>query len=186
MRALLTRALFGRARGTSAVEFGLLAPIFFLLFAAVVDLGGTIYTRLLVESAVSAGANFALVNQGNVSSTNGASLAASIGTIVAGSVGGTLASGKVVVNNGPTVTVTNGVAGSSGVATNADSCYCPSGLPGAWSWGTAVTCGAACTGGGIAGKFVTLVVSQTYTPFFSNYAIVQNGTITATAIVQAQ
>lgn len=170
----------------AAVEFGLLAPVFVILFAGVIDIGSALYTQVRLEAAIAAGTNYALVHMGNVSSANGASLASSIATVVTTSNGGSAADGTVVVNNGPTVTVTAGARASSGTAANADSCYCPTGSPASWTWGSAVVCGNACTGGGRAGKFVAVTASYSYTALFSSYGFVPNGTITAGAMVQTQ
>jgi Flp pilus assembly protein TadG len=176
----------GRSRAVAAVEFGLVAPVFCLLFAGMVDFGGTVYMRLQLESAVSTGINYALVNAASVTSTSGAALASSIAALVANDVGGSLTSGTIVVNDGPTVTITNGTATSGGTASAADSCYCPSGSPTGWSFGAAVTCGSTCAAGGLGGKFVTVSITQTYSPLFASYGLVTNGAITAAAIVQTQ
>lgn len=172
----------------AAVEFALLAPMFCVLLAGVIDLGGVLFTRFKLESAVAAGANFAQMNATNVSSTNGQTLASNIATIVETSQGAGWADDGVVVNNGPSTTVTSGSPSNTGTASNADSCYCPSGTVGSFTWGSATTCGTACPGTntGYAGKFVTITASKTYSPLFSSYGIVHNGTITATAVAETQ
>ena len=71
-RSLGVWASRATARGVAAVEFALVTPIFCLLLAGIVDLGGALYTKFKLDSAVTAGANFAQVNAGNVSSANGA------------------------------------------------------------------------------------------------------------------
>jgi Flp pilus assembly protein TadG len=182
------RRLAGDTRGIAAVEFAMLAPVFCLLLAGIVDLGGVLYTKFKLDAAVTAGANFAQVNATNVSSTNGATLASNIATIVETSQGSGWANDGVVVNNGPSTTVTGGTASSSGTASNADLCYCPSGTVGSFTWGSSASCGTACSGSntGFAGKFVTITASRSYTPIFATYGIVQNDTISATAAVQVQ
>src|SRR5580692_477499 len=60
------RGLVGDDRGIAAVEFALLAPIFCLLMAGVIDLGGVLFTKFQLDAAVTAGANFAQVNASNV------------------------------------------------------------------------------------------------------------------------
>lgn len=186
--AFSARAFASDRRGVAAVEFALVTPIFCLLLAGIVDLGGALFTKFRLDSAVTAGANFAQVNAGNVNSTNGQTLANNIATIVETSQGTSWADDGVVVNNGPIATVAGGTATPSGTATNADVCYCPTGTPGALTWGSEVTCGAACPGTntGYAGKFVTITASHTYTPIFSSYGIVRNDTISASAAVQVQ
>ena len=182
------KGLLGDVRGIAAVEFAMLAPVFCLLLAGVVDLGGVLYTKFKLDAAVTAGANFAQVSAVNVSSTNGATLASNIATIVETSQGSGWADDGIVVNNGPTTTVTSGTASSAGTASNADLCYCPSGTVGSFNWGSSTTCGTACSGSntGFAGKFVTITASKAYTPIFSTYGMVQNNTISASAAVQVQ
>ncbi len=175
-------------RGVAAVEFALLTPVFCLLMAGVIDLGGALFTKFKLDSAVTAGANYAQVNASNVNSTNGASLATNIATIVETSQGSGWADDGVVVNNGPSTTTTGGTQSTGGTLTNADACYCPSGTAGSFSWGSSTTCGSVCPGSntGYAGKFVTITATKTYSPIFSSYGIVQNDTITATSVVQVQ
>jgi len=182
------RSLIGDNRGIAAVEFAMLAPLLCLLLAGVTDLGGALFTKFKLDAAVTAGANFAQVNSANVTSTNGQTLATNIATIVETSQGAGWANDAVVVNDGPSSTVTGGTTASSGTAANADLCYCPSGTPGSFAWGGSTACGTACPGSntGYAGKFVTITASETYTPIFSSYGIVQNNTISASAAVQVQ
>jgi Flp pilus assembly protein TadG len=182
------RAFAGDRRGVAAVEFALVTPIFCLLLAGIVDLGGALYTKFRLDSAVTAGANFAQVNAGNVNSTNGQTLANNIATIVETSQAAGWADDGVVVNNGPAASVASATTTNSGTATNADVCYCPTTASGVFTWGSAVSCGTACPGTntGYAGKFVTITASHSYSPIFSSYGIVQNDSISATAAVQVQ
>ncbi|HEV2365156.1 MAG TPA: TadE/TadG family type IV pilus assembly protein [Caulobacteraceae bacterium] len=172
--------------GIAAVEFGIMAPIFGLVFAGMADLGGVLYTQFRLNAAVSAGANYAIVNASSVSSSSGATLASTIAQVVENNAGSNWADDTIVVNDGPTETVTGGQLSASGSAANADSCYCPTGSGASITWGTAQTCGATCTGGGVAGKFVTITASRTYTPLFSSYGIVQNGAVTISTTVEVQ
>lgn len=178
-------------RGVAAVEFALLTPVFCLLLAGVVDLGGALFTKFQLDAAVTAGANFAQINAANVGSTNGQALADNIATIVQTSQGVGWANDDVIVNNGPSATIQPGGGSSQttttgGTASNADLCYCPSGTPGAFTWGSSTTCGASCPATGYAGKFVTITATRQYTPIFSSYGLVQNDTISASAAVQVQ
>ncbi|MGH6986539.1 MAG: TadE/TadG family type IV pilus assembly protein [Caulobacteraceae bacterium] len=178
---------FGRSRGgVAAVEFALMAPIFGLIFAGMSDLGGVLYTQFRLNAAVSAGANYAIVNAANVDSANGGSLASTIALVVENNAGSNWADDSIVINDGPTETITGGTASAGGTASNADSCYCPTGSGSAITWGSTQTCGAACAGGGIAGKFVTISVSRTYQPLFSSYGIVQNGAVSVSTTVETQ
>jgi Flp pilus assembly protein TadG len=171
------------SRGVAAVEFALLAPIMGVILAGAIDFGGVVFVRFGVENAVSAGANFAIVNAAKADATNGTTLANNISAIVASSGYG---SNSVVVNNGPTATYSSNTITPSGTASNANSCYCPSIASSTVTWGSAATCGSACAGGGVAGKFVRISATRNYTPFFFNYGIVTGGTITVRVMVQVQ
>jgi Flp pilus assembly protein TadG len=181
-----SRDLLRDRRGVAAIEFALMTPVFCLLLAGVVDLGGALYTKFKLDSAVTAGANFAQINAANVSSTGGPALATNIATIVETSEGAGWADDSVVVNNGPTASVTGGTAASGGTASNADVCYCPTGTAASFTWGSSTTCGAACPSGGYAGKFVIITATRAYTPIFSSYGVVQNDAITTSSAVQVQ
>ncbi len=186
------RSLLADDRGIAAIEFAVIAPLFCLLFVAAIDIGSAIYTRFKLDAAVSAGANYALINAANVSSTGGATLASNIAAIVENGVSSGYANEAIVVNDGPTATVSGGTPSSAGTLStggtnaSADSCYCPSGTTTAFSWGAAKTCAAACPGGAVAGKFVTIVATRTYNPIFSSYGLIANNTITASATVETQ
>jgi Flp pilus assembly protein TadG len=171
--------------GIAAIEFALLLPVLGLIVAGITDFGGVLLTRFRLDAAVSAGANYAMVNATNVSSANGASLASNIASVVANNAGSTWANDTILVDNGPSETVTSGTYASGGSASNADNCYCPT-ISSSIAWGAAVTCGNACGGGGIAGKFVTITATRTYSPLFSNYGLVTNNAISVTTAVQTQ
>jgi Flp pilus assembly protein TadG len=70
MRSLieaLRRGLFARrSSGIAAIEFALLAPEFVMVFAGTVDVGNALYKQTLLDSAVAAGTNYALVNAASV------------------------------------------------------------------------------------------------------------------------
>jgi Flp pilus assembly protein TadG len=172
--------------GIAAVEFAILVPIYLIILVGMVDLAGMLFTSYQLESAVAAAAQYAAVNSANVSGTNGSTLASAIASIVESANGSTSASGAVVVNNGPTVTLTGGSAASGGTAGNANSCYCPSGVPPSWTWGSAVVCGSTCAGGSLAGKFVAITASVPYTPLLTTFGLIKNGSLTQSALVQAQ
>lgn len=168
--------------GTAAVEFSLLLPIFGALLVGVIDFGGIIIAKSRLNSAVSAASNYTIVSASNVTAAGGGGLADSLAAIInaAGR------SGSVVVNAGPTRTITAGQSSSSGIAQNAASCYCPTVANHAVTWGSATTCGAACAGGSTAGKFVWIRIASNYTPAFSNYGLVVNGVIDSQAMVRIQ
>jgi Flp pilus assembly protein TadG len=189
-RTWFLRAMRGLAHdeaGVAAIEFAIFATVFLMILAATVDIGLLLFTQSELDAAVSAGAEYAAPSDKLVNSTSGGALATSIANIVTNANGANSANATIVVNDGPTVTVTNGTSSSSGTAGNADSCYCPTGTPGNWSWGSAVTCGSACGGGGVAGQFVTISASTTVSPLFPAFGFVQNGgTINSYALVETQ
>jgi len=180
------KTFLSRDEGLAAIEFAMLVPVYLLILVGAVDMGGMLYTTYQLEQAVAAGADYAAVNSSNVNSTNGATLASSIATIIENANGSAWANDTIVVNNGPSETVTGGSGSAGGTASNANSCYCPTGSPPTWSWGSAVTCGSACTGGGQAGKFVTITASVAYTPLLTTYGLIPNNTITQSATVEVQ
>jgi Flp pilus assembly protein TadG len=193
--ATIMRSMIGALRrrlparhddGVAALEFGLLAPMFVMIFAGGVNVGDAVVLQIRLDGAVAAGMNYALVNASSVSSTSGATLAGNIATLVSTSAGGTAANVTVVVNNGPSETITNGTTATSGTASNANNCYCPTGSPSSWTWGNAVTCGNSCNGGITAGKFVTVTASYSFTPFFSAFNFGLGSTITIGSAAQTQ
>ena len=175
------RTAAGSNAGIAAVEFAFLAPVFLVLLMGSVDIGQLLYNYYQLDQAVAAGAQYAALNATNVTSTNGAALANSIATVVASANGSGWANDTVVVNNGPWVSYTSGRSTSGGTAANADSCYCPTGSP--LSWGSSMSCGAACTGSGQSGKFVTVTASYNYSPIF---ALIGSSSLTQSAVVQAR
>ncbi len=185
----LRRALRVLARedaGVAAIEFAIYGLVFLMIVAATVDIGMLLFTQSELDAAVSAGAEYAANGSTNVNSTDGATLASSIANIVANANGTNWANDTVVVNNGPTVTVTGGIVTPSGTATDADDCYCPTGTPGNWTWGSAVTCGSACSGSGVAGQFVTITATATISPMFPAFGFVTGNTISRSALVETQ
>jgi Flp pilus assembly protein TadG len=170
----------------AAIEFAIIMPVFLMLLVGVVDLGMMLFEDYKLDQAVAAGSEYASVNPSSVNSTGGAALASSIATTVESANGSGWANDVVTVNNGPTVTVTSGSAATSGTASNADSCYCPTGSPPNWTWGSAMTCGASCSGSGTAGKFVTITATASYTPLLSIYNFISSGTLRQSAVIETQ
>lgn len=179
-------ALWRSRAGLAAIEFAFVMPIFLMLLVGAVDLGMMLFEDYKLDQAVAAGAEYAAVNPSSVSSSGGATLATSIATTVEDANATSWANDQVVVNDGPSVTVTNGTFSNSGTASNADSCYCPTGSPPNWTWGSAQTCGASCSGGGTAGKFVTITATVSYTPLLTLYGIIGSRTLRQSATVETQ
>jgi Flp pilus assembly protein TadG len=172
--------------GVAVVEFVLVAPVVIMALVALMDIGTVLYVRFQLDGAVNAAANYAMVNAASVSSANGAGLASNLASVVASAEGSNWANSSVVVNDGPSASNTGGTSSSSGTASAADSCYCPSGTAPSVTWGGAQTCGAACPSGGYAGKFVLLTATKSYSPVISGYGFVNAGTISSSSMVQVQ
>ncbi|AID29349.2 pilus assembly protein [Mesorhizobium loti] len=186
-RFAFTDFLRRQKAGVSAVEFALVSPVLLVILAGTVDIGGSLKAKFELSSALSAGSNYALLNGDKVNSTGGGALAGNIATVVTSGLSGNGGSIQVVINNGAALAynATTSTATQSGTAANADLCYCP-GSSGAVAWSTPMACGSICSGGGIAGKFVTITASKPYTPLFGGFGIVSNGNITVKAVVQPQ
>jgi Flp pilus assembly protein TadG len=184
-RRLFT-ALAADTSGVAAVEFAIFAIVFLLLLAGTIDVGNVLFTEFELDSAVAAGAQAVAVNTAQVNSTQGASLATSIATTVANANGTGWANVTVVVNNGPSVTISNGSPSSGGTASNADSYYCLTGTPGSWSWGGAVTAGTTCSGNIQAGQFVTITAQRAVSSFFPKFGFIPSGPIVQAAVVETQ
>jgi Flp pilus assembly protein TadG len=176
----------GRRDGTAAVELALMSPLLLTLMAGIIDFARAYDQEIELSSAVAAASEYALINVSSINSSSAASLASTLSGIVANSNGTGWASASVTVNNGATNAVNNGTSSSSGTAANANSCWCPTGGSGTWTWGTAATCGNACAGGTLAGKFVTISGTRSFTPIFPAYGLIGSITLHQNTIVQAQ
>ena len=173
--------------GVAAVEFALISPTVILILVGLIDLGGLLYTRFQLNASLSAAANYAMVNQASVSSTNGASLASTLAGLISSGQSSNWAVSAVTVNNGPTAGSSGGTVTTGGTASSANSCYCPTGTSASVTWNGGQTCGTTCAGGGYAGKFVLLSASRAYSPIFTGYGMLsQSGTMTVSSLVQVQ
>jgi len=169
--------------GSAVVEFALIAPALVLLLIGAVDFGSAIYDLLTVNGAVSAAADYAILNASSVNSTQGQSLAQSLGQILS-SAG---ANAVVTVNDGPTATASGGVVTLGGSSSPANLCYCPTPASGGGvTWGSSTTCGSTCSGGGIAGKFVAISASVQFTSIFGSKGLIPSQTFTTSSVAQAQ
>ena len=156
--------------GVASIEFAIHATVFLMITAATVDIGLLLFTNSELDAAVSAGAQYAADNAAMVASDPGG-LSAKIGGIVDNANGTSWATSTVDVNN----------------SNDQTGCYCPTGTPGNWSWGSTATCGSACgSGSGIAGQFVTITASRSISPIFSAFGFVPSGTISRSALVETQ
>jgi Flp pilus assembly protein TadG len=176
-------------RGSAFVEFGLLMPIYLLVIGGVIDIGRAISMEFNLSNGVSAAANFALNNASSSNSTNGQTLANNLANILASGYSTGWANATVVVNNGPSASITNGGAiVTSGTASNANSFYCPTGsVKVGITWGTAhSSAGTSCsTGGPLSGNFIVLSATKSFTTLVLPASIMSNS-FTVSAVVQVQ
>lgn len=179
------RRFAGSRHGSVAVEFLAVAPVMLIMLVGIVDIGNVLFTRFRLNAAVAAGVNYSIVRAADVSGANAGAMASSVAKLVASSSQTDDVAAVVVVNHGPTATVNGAgdvaMSGTAGATTNA-LCYCPTS---AGDWSVSQTCGVSC-GSGLAGRFVQITASKSYTPLFSSYGIVHDGTIVATNMVQTQ
>ncbi|WP_420995512.1 TadE/TadG family type IV pilus assembly protein [Cupriavidus sp. 30B13] len=59
-----------RQRGASAVEFALVAPVFFLVFFSIIDFSMMMFANLTMQNAVREGARFAVTGQSTLDPAN--------------------------------------------------------------------------------------------------------------------
>jgi len=157
-RALITylRTIAHAERGSSAIEFGLLAPILIFLTIGVVDLGLGLYQQQQVQAAAQAGAQAALSGGSSVNTS----------------------ASNFTTNIENAVTSATNLSSISASATT--SCGCPSGT----SITTAKTCSTACTGGANPNTYVTVGATATYKPLLSYPTLGSSVTLNATATVR--
>jgi hypothetical protein len=139
------------------------------ILAATVDIGLLLFTTAELDAAVSAGAEYA-VNNAPLVASNPSTLSSDIASVVDNAIGSSWATSTVNVNN----------------SNDGSHCYCPTGTPGSWTWGSTVTCGSACTGGGVGGQFVTITASRSISPLFSTFGFVPSGTVSRSALVETE
>lgn len=120
--------LLRRESGASAVEFALILPIVVALLIGIIDVGRMAWTKMEVQAAARAGANYALVNAAQVYAP------ANIKAAVTSATGLTVTPGEPVKETG---------------------CLDASGT-------TVVACGI----GVVAGDYVSVPASATYTPIW--------------------
>jgi len=173
-------------RGVAALEFALVAPVMLVVLSAAVDIANEVIAQSQLTAAVSAATNYAILNVASVGTANEATMASNIATIVSSSNASNWANASVLVNNGSTETITGGSASAGGSTSGASNCYCPTGSGSSITWGSAVVCGSACSGGGYAGKFVYISGSYSFSPILPTNSFPTSGTLTSYAMVQVQ
>lgn len=156
------RKFWADTSGVSATEFAILAPVFFVILAGIVDIGFTLYSKFRMESQVSAVANYAMTSN-NIPTSDStkkefedflerlvdiARLSATNNTIQS------LSKIHVNLNNSYTGTWESDKFTGNIQSGDVADCYCPSRAASTITWGSSVTCGSVCSNGSRAGKYL--------------------------------
>lgn len=152
--------------GVAALELALVAPIFVVLLLGISDLSMAFHQQLQMSSAVAAGAQYAFA-RGQVGDT-GSTLTTEVNSFVN-------------AISPFSLTVTSIYNNHNNSATN---CYCVSGT--APTYSSTMSCGATCTDGSTAGKFVSISGQFTYAPMFSPDSALFPKPFTQTVTVRLQ
>lgn len=150
------RAFWKERKATSAIELALVLPLIAGMIIPLTDLGMAAYTKMEVQNAAQAGADYALKNaQAGFNATN-------IGTAV---------------------TSATGLSGVSANPAPSQSCACISGAT--ITDTTAPPCSTGCASGN-EGVYVTVNAQASYTPLFPYPTIPSAITFNATSTVRIQ
>lgn len=155
--------------GVAALEFALYSTLILVVLAGTLDLGMELYTEFQLDNAVNAGAQYVMNNAALVG-TSPSTLSSTTQSLVANSNGAGWATATVNVNN----------------SNDSSGCYCPTGTPGNWTWGSKVSCGSSCSGSGVGGQFVTITASRPITPLFPAFTFVQSGSVSRHALIETE
>jgi len=148
------RKLLRRRDGTSAIELALILPVIAAMIVPLADLGMAAFTKMEVQNAAQAGADYALKNaSGTFNATN-------IGTAV---------------------TSATALSGLTATPTPSESCACVSGTT--ITDTTAPPCSTGCASG-TEGIYVTVGAQASYTPLFPYPTIPGAITFNATSQVR--
>lgn len=143
-------------KATSAIELALVLPLIAGMIVPLADLGMGAYTKMQVQNAAQAGADYAL-KTGGFNSTN--------------------------ISNA--VTNATGLTGVSATPAPSESCACVGGTPATITNTTAPPCSTGCASGN-EGVYVTVNAQASYSPLFPYPAIPSSITFNATSIVRIQ
>ena len=165
------RRMRGSRHGIAAVEFALLTPVFLLLCVSMLDIVFAFSLKMRIANATTAAAAYALANGRSLTASTLSGFQTDLSSIVTGSISTT-----------PTVTV---LYNNSSSSANIGNFYCLSGYPATWT--LAASASTSCGSNVLAGQFITITVTATYSPLFLNDSLMTGLTsITDTAIVRVQ
>lgn len=172
-------------RGAAAVEFSIMAPLFLLIMMGILDLGGGIYSKMRMDTAVNSSAMYALTRGDAVIPTSSAALADQLIEMLAVELGSEGIEAEVTVNNGSRSALTYSKKSATGASANANKCYCPTRNGDTIRWNEAGSCGSPCSSGGNSGKFIAINVSRQIRSLLPLQAIIGDS-LNSQAIVQVQ
>jgi Flp pilus assembly protein TadG len=155
-KARRLRSFWRERKATSAIELALVLPLIAGMIVPLADLGLGAYTKMQVENAAQAGADYAL-KTGGFNSTN--------------------------ISNA--VTNATGLTGVSATPAPSESCACVGGTPATITNTTAPPCSTGCASGN-EGVYVTVNAQASYAPLFPYPAIPSPITFNATSTVRIQ
>ncbi len=150
------RSFWGERKATSAIELALVLPVIAGMIVPLADLGMGAYTKMQVQNAAQAGADYAHKNAG---------------------------SGSNATNIGNAVTNATGLSGVTANPAPSESCACVSGTT--ITNTTAPPCATGCASGK-EGGYVTVNAQASYAPLFPYPAVPSSITFNATSIVRVQ
>lgn len=179
-RHLASRFLNGTS-GSVAVEFAMIAPVFLLTLAGIVDIGSAMTTKLSQNARITAAADYALLQ----SAPGDAAEARTLAQRLAGLVREDGAQrGRVVVNNAASAEWDGGLVSTSTGPGNASAFYCPALTDQGYSWGASVASGTKCAAGGTAGQFIEISASLEHVAIFPIHSFMDGNRITARSLVR--
>jgi Flp pilus assembly protein TadG len=181
-------------RGVSALEFAIMATIYSVVLAGVVNVSGAIYTRFQLETAIASAQSYVLTQTGSVNAASAASLGDTLARMTHHAAGSIRPEADIDVNDGAedqdaedtTASGEDDTVTATGTAAQADSCYCPTVAGNAVTWGTSKTCGSTCLGGGVAGKYVFTKAVATYTPLIPIAGVTSSSTVTCSSLTRVK
>lgn len=182
--AKAARILWHDETGSPAVEFALIAPVFLLILTATFDVGAMIHKKFNLDADVSSAASYGQNLGASVADSSAVAFASTLASIAAN--GHNSVTTKVVLNNAVTGTFAAGAASTIDTSGTMAQCYCPTSVNRALQWGVAKTCGAACSDGAVAGRFIDIQASTPYVSLFGGLGIAPDRKVSVNAVVRLE
>lgn len=158
---VFVRHFWADTSGVSATEFAILAPVFLVILAGVIDIGFTLYAKFRMEGQVSAVANYAMTDNIPAPNADAQDFEEYLERLVDISrLSGTnnniqrLNRIHVNLNNAYSGTWENGSFSAQPQAGELSDCYCPTREANTIAWGSSENCNSLCIDGSSAGKYL--------------------------------